>query len=109
MRAPLDSGLHFFARPWLAGLHRAPVRCPFFEEVGGGVMKCQARRAHFSPMSLERRHRVGEVEVPLMNSPLHLGLLTSEEGPSPTLVLNAVLRCISTRHPPASRLDARGL
>ena len=40
------------------------------------MMKCQARRAHFSPMSLEGRHRVGKIEVPLINTPLRLGLLT---------------------------------
>ena len=72
-------------------------------------MKCQARRAHFSPMSLERLHRVGDIEVPLINTPLHLGLLTREEGPSLTLVLNAVLWCISPRHPLASHLEARWL
>jgi hypothetical protein len=60
-------------------------------------------------MSLEGCHRVGKIEVPLINTPLHLGLLTSKEDPSPTLVLNAVLRCISTRHPLASRLEARWL
>jgi hypothetical protein len=60
-------------------------------------------------MSLEGRHRVGKIEVPLINTPLRLGLLTSEEDPLPTLVLDAVLRCISTRHPLASRLEARWL
>ena len=73
------------------------------------MMKCQARRAHFSQMSLERLHWVREIEVPLINTRLCLGLLTSEEGPSPTLVLNVVLRCISTCYPLASRLEARWL
>jgi hypothetical protein len=60
-------------------------------------------------MSIERRYRLGQIKFPLINSPKRLGLLSSEEGPSSTLVLNAVLRCISACHPPASRLEARWL
>ena len=57
-------------------------------------------------MSLERGNRVRELEVSLILSPLRLGLLTSLEGPLPTLVLNAVFGCIGPRHPFARVLKA---